>query len=875
MMRFLGTLFGAAVIAALFGAAGVAGLVSYYTNDLPSYEELVEYRPKLLSRVYSGDGRVMAEFYREKRIFVPIEEVPDLVKDAFVSAEDKNFYEHPGVDALGIAKAVGRYAQAKLTGRDVRLAGASTITQQVMKNFLLDNQRSFERKIKEAVLAVRIEGALSKDDILELYLNEIYLGARSYGIVAAANNYFGKPLEELTPAEAAYLAALPKEPSNLHPIRNHDAALERRNYVIGEMRDNGHFTKAEAEAARSEPLDTILDDPNVETAAIDRSYFADEVRRQLVAELGEDEVYEGGLTARATIDPDLQEIATRALRRGLEKYDRQQGIYRGPAATVPEVGGDWRKTLEETDVARDVGGWSPAIVLEVGDASATVGIEATGETAELDVATESNWIRRVRRDGERSGRPNRAEDLFRAGDVILVENVAEDGDQDWRLRQIPKVQGGFLAMDPHSGRVLAIQGGFSHDHSVFNRATQAERQPGSAFKPFVYASALDAGYTPATMVLDAPITIRVGNKTWTPKNSSGEYSGNIPLRTALERSKNLVTVRLAQEIGMDRIAEYAERFGVYEDMPHHLAYALGAGETTLYQMVTAYGMFANGGKRIRPTVIDRIQDRNGDTLYRHDNRDCQGCEAAEYDASDQPRLYDTRDQIMDPVTAYQLTSMLEGVVERGTASRTVGSRLAFDVAGKTGTTNESKDAWFVGYTRNMVAGCFIGFDDPTPMGRGAYGGTLCGPVFAEFMEEAMEMREPGSFDDLQERHDEQIVMVKIDRRTGERLPEDARGDHVVMEAFQAGTEPELHAYNAIQSDTVLFEDTTEDDLPYALNEATANDGNSGQQFNWAGQGRQQNRSGGQQAAQQEEEYRPRRWGNQDGGGFGMGTGGLY
>lgn len=874
MTRLFGTLFSAVAAALLFGVIAVAALVHYYAQDLPGHQELVEYKPKLLTRVYSGEGKVMAEFYHEKRVFVPIEEVPELVIAAFISAEDKNFYNHPGVDAVGIAKAFTRYAQGKVTGQSVRLAGASTITQQVMKNFLLDNERSFERKIKEAILAVRLEDALSKDDILELYLNEIYLGARSYGIVAAANNYFGKPLEELTAAEAAYLAALPKEPSNLHPIRDRDRALERRDYVLREMQDNGYLPRAEAETAIESPLDTILDDEQVETVTVNDGYFAGEVRRQLVSELGEKEVYQGGLTVLATVDPELQELAARALRRQLLQYDRQRGTYRGPVTTADEIGEDWRKTLARTDAARDIEGWSPAIVLEAGNAAATVGIEATGETAELDLATERKWIARVKRkDGN---------DIFRTGDVIYVENVSAEG-ADWRLRQIPEVQGAFMAMDPHSGRVLAIQGGFSHDQSVFNRASQAQRQPGSAFKPFVYSAALDAGYTPATVVLDAPISIQVGNKTWTPKNSSGNYAGPIPLRTALERSKNLVTVRLAQEIGMGRIAEYAERFGVYEDMPHHLAYALGAGETTLYQMVAAYGMFANGGKRLRPTVIDRIQDRHGKTLYRHDNRFCEGCETGAYDPSAEPQLYDTRDQIMDPVTAYQLTSMLKGVVDSGTAASTVGSKLDFDVAGKTGTTNESKDAWFVGYTRNMVAGCFIGFDNPTPMGKGAYGGTLCGPVFAEFMGEAMKTREPGSFEHFQDQQGDQIVMVKIDRLTGERLPDDATGENVIYEAFLSGTEPELYAYNAIRDDNVLFENTAEEDLPYALNELPDTPTTGSGTFNWEGQGGVTVQPNQQQAQQrQQQQWSPPAGGSSErydqrpsNNSIGLGTGGLY
>ncbi|MEM1383331.1 MAG: penicillin-binding transpeptidase domain-containing protein, partial [Pseudomonadota bacterium] len=413
-------------------------------------------------------------------------------------------------------------------------------------------------------------------------------------------------------------------------------------------------------------------------------------------------------------------------------------------------------------------------------------------------------------DGEQI-RTRDANRIWSRGDVIFVE-AQEDG--GWGLRQIPAVQGAFMAMDPHTGRVLALQGGFSYDHSVFNRATQARRQPGSSFKPFVYAAALDAGYTPATIVLDAPVVVRArGQDDWRPKNSSGQFYGPTPLRVGLELSRNLMTVRIAQQIGMDRIARYAERFGVYENMPHHLAYALGAGETTLYQMVAAYGMFANGGKRVQPTLVDRIQDRNGHTLFRHDPRLCQGCATGDRKAGQTPLLFDQRGQIMNPVTAYQAVSMMEGVVTRGTATRTVGG-LGFPVAGKTGTTNDAKDAWFIGFTPDLVAGCFIGFDDPQPMGRGAYGGVLCGPVFKEFMANAMDGDSVGEFPAPAQ--STEIITVKVDRETGERLPDDARGAHVMVEVFRSGTEPELYAEaSAIAGDATLFGSFGED-LPFDL-----------------------------------------------------------
>ncbi len=807
MIRFIGSLFSFLSTGVIFAVGGVAGLVYLYGRDLPAHDDLVNYHPKLLTRVYSGEGQVIAEFYREKRIFIPIDEIPDLVKDAFISAEDKNFYSHPGVDAVGIAKAVARYVLAVSAGRPARLSGASTITQQVVKNFKVGRERKFERKIKEAILSVRISEAMSKDLILELYMNDIFLGQNTYGVVAAAQRYFGKTLEELTPEDAAYLAALPKAPSDLHPVRQYDRALERRNYVLEEMAQNGHLSREDAEVAKKRPLETIVGKERPQVLANARpSYFSQEVRRQLVAELGEGELYEGGLTIRATVDPELQEIAARALRRRLEKYDRGRAVYRGPVSRIEAVAGgeteNWRELLAAVEMPRDIPGWQSAVVLDTGKTTALVGIEGLeGDgTARLKLATEKKWIKAIRRDGERQGAPRRPSDLWQKGDVVFVA-LDEDG-KTWSQRQLPEVQGGFMAMDPFSGRVLAIQGGFSFQASVFDRATQALRQPGSAFKPFVYAAALDAGYTPATVVLDAPVVVRQqGQEAWRPKNSSDKFYGPSPLRLGLELSRNLMTVRIAQQIGMDRVAEYAERFGVYENMPTLLSYALGAGETTLYNMVAAYGMFANGGRRVRPTVVDRVQDRFGNTLFRHDPRICRGCVGEDAAAANTPLLFDQRLQIMDPVTAYQLVSMMEGVVLRGTAIRTVGG-LDFPVAGKTGTTNEARDAWFIGFTANMVAGCFIGYDTPTPMGRDVYGGTLCGPVFREFISEAMKTRTPGEF---QEPVRSGMIQVKIDRGTGERLPDDSLGAHVVTELFKLGAEPELYAtVTALSGDDALF-----------------------------------------------------------------------
>jgi penicillin-binding protein 1A len=822
MIRLFASFFSNIATAMLFAIGGLAALVQIFGEGLPSYDELRSYQPKMLTRVYSGGGEIIAEFARERRVFVPIDEVPEVVKAAFISAEDKNFYTHPGVDGVAIAKAIGRFGMARAAGQNAQLAGASGITQQVVKNFLVGDERSVERKVREAILAVRVDGALSKDQILELYLNDIYLGARAYGIVAAAQNYFGKTLEELEAQEAAYLAALPKAPSALHPIQNHDAAVARRNYVLREMWQNGFLDRDAYREVVEAPLDTILDErtPTVLGDA-DPSYFTDEVRRQLIREVGVDQLYRGGLTVRATIDDELQQLAQRVLRDGLEKYDRRRGQYGGPIAKIPQVAEsgaeNWRALLARTNAPRDIDGWHLGVVLEVGDSTALVGVEGVDDAAEgqepgvvrLRLDREREWIRRSHL-SQRSA-PGSAGELWEKGDVVFVERE----DEGWAMRQIPQVQGAFMAMDPHSGRVLALVGGFSFDHSVFNRATQAQRQPGSAFKPFVYAAALDAGYKPTTIVLDAPIAIDDGRKTWRPKNSSGKFYGPTPLRKGLEMSRNLMTVRIAQAVGMDRVAMYAERFGIYDDMPGHLAYALGAGETTLYQMVAAYSMFANGGKRVQPTLIDRIQNRYGETLYSHDPRICQGCDVQSFGRERTPILFDQRSQIMDPVTAWRLVDMLRGVVDHGTANRTVGG-LPFPVAGKTGTTNDAKDAWFIGFTENLVAGCFIGFDNPTPMGDDAYGGTLCGPVFREFMKEAMETRTPGSFEPPRGGG---VVTIKVHRETGERLPDDAEGPDVVVRTYDLGPEPEILVDDvlALADDAALFGGYGAD-LPYLLPE---------------------------------------------------------
>lgn len=814
VLRFLGFLFSWATIGLVLGALVVGAIFYMYGRDLPNTDQLANYEPATLSRVYSGQGAMMDEFAKERRVFTPIDEIPDLVKHAFISAEDKNFYNHAGFDAIGIVKAGVDYAMDLARGGNARARGASTITQQVMKNFLLSGDRSAERKIKEIILANRVENTLSKDDILELYLNEIFLGQNAYGVTEAAGKYFGKTLEELTAGEAAYLASLPKAPSTYHPVRQRERAEGRRNFVLREMAENGYIDLATAKAESEAPLMTVQsgDARSLQSRLPARDYFTDEIRRQLSANLGDDLLFEGGLSIRATMNPELQAAAAQALRDGLEKYDRKQEVYRGPIAQIaPEklaTEDDWRAALGAETLARDIDGWHPAVILSLDDASAVIGIEGvdTGEEPHRLSLKSAQWARPLNANGRPGKKARKMADLFAVGDVVFVSATIEDGSfQGWAFRQIPEVQGGFMAMDVRNGRVLAMQGGFSYQHSVFNRATQATRQPGSSFKPFVYAAALDSGYTPATVVVDAPVEVETGDGIWRPQNASREFYGPAPLRTGIERSRNLMTVRIAQDIGMDIVGQYAERFGVYDDMPDILSYSLGAGETTLFKMVAAYAQFANGGLRVEPTLVDRVQNRYGETIYRHDRRYCENCGASADEGKPTPIVVNNARRVMDWVTAYQLTSMMQGVVARGTAASTVG-RLGVPIAGKTGTTNDAKDVWFIGFTPEIVAGCYIGMDTPEPLGRGASGGAMCGPVFAEFMKTALENHGSYNFPRPPE-----TVMVKIDRYSGARVEDSASGPEVVAELFRAGEEPDYGFYGgfidggfAMGADLLLF-----------------------------------------------------------------------
>ncbi|MEA1938567.1 MAG: penicillin-binding protein 1A, partial [Pseudomonadota bacterium] len=687
------------IVASLVGAGAVTYGLYQVSRDLPDYRQLTKYDPPVVTRVHAGNGRLLAEFAREKRVFVPIGVIPRRVIDAFLAAEDKNFYKHPGLDWKGITRAT--LVNLKNLGTDKRPVGASTITQQVAKNFLLTGEVSYERKIKEAILSLRIEHAYGKNRILELYLNEIYLGFGSYGVAAAALNYFDKSLAELTIAEAAYLAALPKAPNNYHPIRHRKAALGRRNWVIGRMIEDERITASQGAAAKIEDLVTRN---RSATEFVPADYFTEEVRRELLDLYGEHGLYDGGLSVRTTIDPDLQDVARRALTKGLIDYDRRHG-WRGPLDHWSDLT-DWQTRLATITTPKGAGdNWQAALVLDLNDMAAQIGL-ADGTMTRLPMA-ELTWARSLQPEQKLGPKIENPADVLKIGDIVLAapspesDPVPDDGFEGdvWRLHQVPDIEGAAVVLNPHTGRVLAMVGGLSHGKSQFNRVTQARRQPGSAFKPIVYLAALESGFTPSDLILDAPFVMEQGpdKPKWRPENYSNVFYGPTPLRVGIEKSRNLMTVRLAEYIGMETIDRQARLFGVSEHLPRQLSMALGAGETTLLRLTAAYATIDNGGKKIVPTLIDRIQNKRGRTLFRHDDRDCPGCTRLVWQQDlPVPDVPDTRQQLVDPRAAYQVVSMLEGVIERGTGWRV--NAIGKPLAGKTGTTNDNKDAWFIGFS---------------------------------------------------------------------------------------------------------------------------------------------------------------------------------
>ncbi len=714
-----------------FGAVGVFAIFAFYSKDLPSTEELKNYYPKTTTRLYDANGGLLAEFASERRVFVPIGFIPDNVKQAFISAEDQNFYEHSGVDVISIIRAMGNNAINKFTGHG-GVSGGSTITQQVVKNLLLTKERSFSRKAKEAILAIRVTQSMSKDKILEIYLNEIFLGNRSYGVVAAAYNYFNKSIDELTIEEAAFLAGLPKAPSEFDPRNNYERSMQRRNYVLQRMRHNGYITQEQAETAAAKPI-ALREAKEKEIVS---TSFAEEVRRFLVTKYGEEQAYGGGLTVRSTLNPKLQKFAEKALYEGITGYDRNHG-WRGPISHVQDLE-LWKEQLSAIKDPQQLGLWKLAAVLSTSDKSAQVGFK-DGKTATLGFDG-VKWARKWY-SGQRIGLPpSNIKEVIKAGDVVAVSFK----DDKYTLEQIPDVNGAMIVMDPSSGRVLAMVGGYPYGNSDFNRATQAKRQPGSSFKPIVYLAALENGFLPSTVVNDGPIAIPQGPglPMWTPKNYGGDFLGPIPLRMALAKSRNNVTVLLSLMMGVGKVQEMATRLGVLDKPEPYYSMVLGADETTLMKLITAYAVIDNNGKQVKPILIDRIQDRAGRTIFKGDTRECIGCSGDKISAT-APQIVDNAKQLVDPATTYQLITMMQGVIQFGTATRA--KILGRPIAGKTGTTNDSLDTWFMGFTPDIVVGTYIGFDHPRTLGRDATGASVPLPAFISFMQNAMKDVPPKQF----------------------------------------------------------------------------------------------------------------------------------
>ena len=753
-----------------------------YGKDLPDYHQLAKYEPPVATRIHAGNGALIAEHATEKRVFMPVEAMPPRLIQAFLSAEDKAFYSHFGVDPRALFRAVVTNAMNYGTGR--RPIGASTITQQVTKNFLLTNEVSIDRKIKEAILSFRMERAFTKDQILALYLNEIYLGMGSYGVAAAALNYFDKSLDQLTLEEMAYLAALPKAPANYHPIRKTRAATIRRDWVLGEMQQNGFITGDEARRARAMPLQ-IARQSGFDSA--EAPYFAEEVRREVVSRFGEDMLYAGGLSVRTTLDPELQHAARMALQRGLEALDRRQG-WRGALASHTGDGDlDDILAKHEATMLED---HHAAYVTEVTKDQAQIYVNGGRGRIPFQLAF---WAYPPRgEDGVRPQPLNDLRDALAIGDIIMVQqpegtpDLIRDGFEpqpgDYALSQRPSVEGAIVALDPHTGRLLAMSGGYNYLDSEFNRAVQALRQPGSAFKPFVYLAALDQGYNPTTRILDAPLVVDQGpgKPKWKPANYTRRFYGPSIMRVGIEKSRNLMTARLAMNLGMDEIGDYARRFGLNENLPPLLSMSLGAGETTLLRLTAAYGMLVNGGKKITPSLIDRVQDRNGKTIYRHDGRSCDACQSGAVMGEEIPDLGDMREQLTSPASAFQMVSMLEGVIKRGTGRRI--SKLNLTLAGKTGTTNDNTNGWFIGFTPDLAVGVFVGYDTPRQLGKRETGSTVAVPIFGDFIAAAqagrpvIPFRRPGG-----------ITIIPVNAETGERvMPGDEKA---IYEVFKPGQRP--------------------------------------------------------------------------------------
>ena len=736
----------------LFSVMTIIAVLWVFSNNLPDYKFLKNYKPPVSSKVYSGEGELIRDFSSEKRIFVPYEAIPKKVINSFLSAEDKNFFSHPGVDAKGVLRAIINNISNILTSK--RLEGASTITQQVAKNFLLTNEVSFNRKLKEAILAFRIERALSKERILELYLNQIYLGEGTYGVASASLEYFDKSISNLNYEEAALLAALPKAPSRYNPYKNIKLAKFRRDLVLNNLFENNYIDKKEYEKFIK---NKIVLKKRKKVFIVDTSYYVEDIRKNVIEKFGFDDVYKQGLNINTPINLNLQKIATESLRDGLISYDKRRG-WRGPILKKQKLN-DWTKDLEKLKLEKTIN-WNLAIIKKIDKFS--VEIETEKKIKGIIKYENISWTKKE------------FHELFDIGDVIYVESISSN---IFALRQLPNVNGGIVVMDPFTGRVLALSGGFSFKKSEFNRATQAARQPGSAFKPFIYALALENGYTPSTLILDAPLVLEQGSdlKMWKPENYGKKFYGPSTLRMGLEKSRNLMTVRIAQNLGLKKIVNFSKQLGIYDNPSELLSISLGSAETTLLKLTSAYSSFVNGGKLIKPIMIDRIQDSEGNTIFNNEKRKCINCNELSFLSEIYPEIKDDFVQIFSAETAYQMTSILEGVIQNGTGRKL--KDLNLDLGGKTGTTNGNNDAWFIGFTSKLTIGAYVGSDSPKPLGKNETGAKTALPIFKNFVKNAVNKDEARPF-----KVADNILMMVINPITGEKA--DIQSKKTIIEAYK-------------------------------------------------------------------------------------------
>ncbi len=776
MSKFLKKIFIIVISGVLLSLIFIISILWIYSNNLPDYKFLKNYKAPVSSKVYSGEGELINDFSTEKRIFVPFNAIPNKIINSFLSAEDKNFFSHPGVDAKGVLRAVLNNISNILYSK--RLEGASTITQQVAKNFLLSNEVSINRKIKEAILAFRIERALSKERILELYLNQIYLGEGTYGVAAASLEYFDKPITDLTYVEAALLAALPKAPSRYNPYKNDKLAKFRRDLVLKNLLENKYINQAQFNSFVKEDIELKK---RKKIFLEDTLYFVEDVRKNILSKFGFDKVYKNGLNVKTPMDLNLQKIATQSLRNGLISYDKRRG-YRGPLINK-KYSQNWRKDLDKFKLEKTIN-WQLAIVTKVNNSF--IEIETKDKKKGIINNNDISWTKK------------KIEELFKLGDVIFVEKI---GTNIFSLKQLPKVNGAIVVMDPYTGRVLAMSGGFSFRQSEFNRASQALRQPGSAFKPFIYALALENNFNPSTLVLDAPLVLEQGTdlKLWKPENYGKKFYGLSTLRTGIEKSRNLMTVRISQDLGLKKIIKFSKKLNIYDNPSELLSISLGSAETTLLKLSSAYSSFLNGGKLVTPILIDRIQDSEGNTILNTENRKCNKCEEVSHLGNEYPKIVDNFEQIFSPETAYQITSMLEGAVQRGTGKGL--KDLKLDLAGKTGTTNNNTDTWFIGYTSKVLVGVYVGYDNPRSLGKTETGAKTAMPIFKEYIRNSVKKEDARPF-----KVANNITMMVIDPLTGEKASFGTK--KTIIEAYKkndlVGSNISINKFNnRLKNDNIL------------------------------------------------------------------------